>query len=106
MNKKEVRAESVQMSTVKFRPGIEFQRYVAGKMELELSVSYTHLDVYKRQGQQQRGYHFFTGVYGGVYSGIVHGRDFRYVLYPPEQCTAPSRPVFSRPPTPLPRVFS
>lgn len=23
------------MSTVKFRPGIEFKRYVAGKMELE-----------------------------------------------------------------------
>ena len=35
MNKKEVRAESVKMSTVKFRPGIEFKRYVAGKMELE-----------------------------------------------------------------------
>ena len=34
------------------------------------------------EGHQQRGYHFFTGVYGGVYSGIVHGRDFRYVLYP------------------------
>ena len=30
MNKKEVRAESVKMSTVKFRPGIEFKRYVAG----------------------------------------------------------------------------
>ena len=27
MNKKEVRAESVKMSTVKFRPGIEFKRY-------------------------------------------------------------------------------
>lgn len=35
MNKKEVRAESVKMSTVKFRPSIEFKRYVAGKMELE-----------------------------------------------------------------------
>ena len=35
MNKKEVRAESVKMSTVKFRPGIEFKRYVAGKTELE-----------------------------------------------------------------------
>ena len=39
MNKKEVRAESVKMSTVKFRPGIEFKRYVAGKMELNVRIN-------------------------------------------------------------------
>ena len=42
MNKKEVRAESVKMSTVKFRPGIEFKRYVAGKMELWIPAANTH----------------------------------------------------------------
>lgn len=32
MSKKEVRAESIHMSTVKFRPSIDFKRYVASKM--------------------------------------------------------------------------
>ena len=35
MNKKEIRAESIKMSTVKFRPSIEFKRYVAYKMHPE-----------------------------------------------------------------------
>ena len=35
MTKKEVRAESVKLSTVKFRPSIEFKRYVDSKMDLE-----------------------------------------------------------------------
>jgi predicted histone-like DNA-binding protein len=35
MTKKEVRAESVRLSTVKFRPSIEFKRYVDSKMDLE-----------------------------------------------------------------------
>jgi len=33
--KKDIRAESVRMSTVNFRPTVEFKRYVAFKMELE-----------------------------------------------------------------------
>ena len=35
MTKKDIRAESIKMSTVKFRPGVEFKRYVSNKMELE-----------------------------------------------------------------------
>lgn len=35
MTKKDIRAESIKMSTVKFRPSVEFKRYVANKMKLE-----------------------------------------------------------------------
>lgn len=35
MKKKDIRAESVRFETVKFRPSIEFKKYVARKMKLE-----------------------------------------------------------------------
>lgn len=35
VSKKELRAESIRLSTVNFRPCIEFKRYVASKMQLE-----------------------------------------------------------------------